>query len=150
MTTKPYKIGLSLSLCVHDIIQGKVDEDQVMFIVSGTHIKDFAVDKIIDIARSYMTRGHLWDECQIDEAAKIMLHLRATGKLHQPREHTHDIGSPFSFHGFHWLDVIIPPAEDSPIAAAYDHFITMAALTKDECGVFQTDPPTAYGTFPNV
>lgn len=73
-------IGLSVSRCVLDIVQGTIDPADVTKIVSGTMAEtpqDW--DRVI---RKY--RDGLWYEFR-DEATLVIRQLIADGKIEQPR-----------------------------------------------------------------
>lgn len=73
-------VGLSLSFCVKDIIEGKVKEDEVLFIVSGTSFED-------DVHfREGMERyaSYYWSMSP-QEGIDIATRLWKAEKIHQPR-----------------------------------------------------------------
>jgi len=73
-------IGLSASLCVKDILEGKVNPDQVEKIISGISASDErSIDEIVLTYR----RGY-WKE-DPNRAEKIFRTLLAQGKIVQPR-----------------------------------------------------------------
>jgi hypothetical protein len=73
-------IGLSLSICVQQICQGKVDLAKVEKIVSSIRCADDqSFDRVIlEYKQSY------WKEFS-EEAEKIARQLKADGKIEQPR-----------------------------------------------------------------
>lgn len=94
------KIGFSLSLCVNDIMNGKVDINDVLVIITRTKIH--GPDEMHKIMQAYFYDGRIdrenpnfrtqsieerrefmYETVQI--AADIAAQLYNTGKLHQPR-----------------------------------------------------------------
>jgi hypothetical protein len=94
------KIGFSLSLCVNDIMNGKVDIDEVLVIITRTKIN--SADEMYRIMKSYYFDSRIdrenpdfrsqtqeerrqFSEETITLAANIAAQLYEQGKLHQPR-----------------------------------------------------------------
>jgi hypothetical protein len=73
-------IGLSLSFCVADIINGRVDIDDVSFIISGTHIRN--AEELSDVLDTY-TRYYWKDLPQLGRF--VATRLYEEGKIIQPR-----------------------------------------------------------------
>ena len=77
---KKNKIGLSLSFCIRDIIEGKVALDEVSHIEAGTRMPDvWALDRVIN---SY--RKNYWRK-DPDLAEEICRKFWAEGKIQQVR-----------------------------------------------------------------
>lgn len=74
-------IGLSLSRCIRDILDGKVDLDQVHCIFSGTMYSPTLVDRISRIISDHFTT---W-KAEEEEITKILEDLFFKGKIVQPR-----------------------------------------------------------------
>lgn len=73
-------IGLSISLCVKDICEGRVKLSQVAKIISGTRcVDDESWKGLIKLYRKQYWQGHP------DKAEGIFRHLLAEGKIEQPR-----------------------------------------------------------------
>lgn len=74
------KIGLSLSFCVRDIINGIVGFDDVLYIICGTnYTNDKEFNEILDHYAEYY-----WSE--LPQLARFVANqLREQGKLIQPR-----------------------------------------------------------------
>ena len=96
------KIGLSLSLCIKDIIEGRVNQRDVAVIVAGTHAETDA--QWASLIRSYQA-----DTWQADpaKAAETVYMLRERGQIVQPRANGQ---TPTSLvlrarNEGHWLDV---------------------------------------------
>lgn len=106
-----YYIGTSLSNCLPDILSGKIDEDRVLLITTGTWINNH------EELRRVVYRYHN-DYCMIgtrEDAYNIALKLWETGRLHQPR--LVKDGGPFSFGSEH--DNTVRSVPYSSLASAY-------------------------------
>jgi len=131
------KIGLSYSRCVRDIVEGKVDIDDVLIIIGGTNFDPTNDEQWREIWEAYGGGGYLghafsdseWinyhDE---DRFRSVSLQLWNDGKLHQPRKfgaHTKRI-----YH--HWREVVLVDEEldQNPAARnAWEKFKMIADLT---------------------
>jgi hypothetical protein len=129
------KIGLSYSRCVRDIVDGIVDIDDVLVIISRT---DF--DPRDDIQWTEIWGGYHdpyglsnpeWaaypdgDEARFRE---VSIELYESGKLHQPRQ----FGAHPSRRPEIWLETVLPSREleNNPMAKqAWEKFQTIAGLT---------------------
>jgi hypothetical protein len=80
MESENMLIGLSLSYCVADIINGLVNIDDVAFIVAGTRIRDAA--DLSDVLDSY-ARNYWSNLPQLGRS--IATQLYEEGKVIQPR-----------------------------------------------------------------
>ena len=89
------KVGLSLSLCVSDILRGKVREEEVKEIIAGTMASTPEdIDRIIkEYGRTY------WHDNR-EEGEAIARRLFEAGKVKQPRTKG---STPHSASGL-WLD----------------------------------------------
>lgn len=81
------KIGFSASRCIRDIVEGKVNFEDVVFITTGTDCP--TKDKWIDVIDAY-TQIEDWDERSLAnlDREKVMMQahdLWDYGKVHQPR-----------------------------------------------------------------
>ena len=90
------KIGLSLSFCIADIINGKVSEGSVAKIIAGTMCN--TLDDWRKVEESY--RDVYW-KTNPDLGSAIMYRLLAFGKVEQPRLEGKRV--PHIRHG-HWID----------------------------------------------
>jgi len=132
------KIGLSYSRCVRDIVDGVVDIDDVLVVISRT---DF--DPNNDVQWSSIWRGYHnpfgasnpeWidypDEDE-DRFRSVSIELWETGKLHQPRKFgAHPTRRPEI-----WLEAVLPNSElaKNPAAKkAFEKFQTIAGLSSVE------------------
>lgn len=77
------KVGFSLGRCIRDIVNGTVEQDDVVVIVSGTR---FTTQEQLDgIVAEYMWRDNYLlglDEAECHGVASILFR---EGKIHQPR-----------------------------------------------------------------
>ena len=77
---KRYLIGTSLSMCIGDIAKGKVSEEHVALIVTGTK---HSFESGPDWDEMYL--GTFKDEVKV-VAMEIVDRLWKQGRIHQPRE----------------------------------------------------------------
>jgi hypothetical protein len=73
-------VGLSMSFCVRDIAEGRVDESEVVMVITGTRCKDYdALQSVIDIYKeTYWSKSPKKSE-------EIAKRLWDRGLIHQPR-----------------------------------------------------------------
>lgn len=129
------KIGLSLSRCVRDIYEEKVDIEDVLVIIARTDF-DPEIDSEWEGIWSGYHHGGTWNHpewANIPEEdsvkiRKICVELQQSGKLHQPRQFgAHPRRLPYI-----WLETVLPNTEldKNPAAsAAWKKFQTVAGLT---------------------
>lgn len=126
------KIGLSLSRCVRDIVEGRVSIDDVLVIIARTNINLDDDTHWTSLWEGY-TGGSLWASPEwvgLNEAEvkQVTLDLWRGGLIHQPRIH----GKNPARRAEVWLEAVLPSTEldANPAArAAWDHFQTVAGLT---------------------
>ena len=128
------KIGLSYSRCVRDIVDGKVDIDDVLIIVSRTNFDPRDDTQWSNIWQGYRSRSGLsnpeWtnypDENE-DKFRQISIELWQQGKFHEPRKFgAHPPRMPY-----YWLETFLPDneLEKNPAAKkAFDKFKMIAGL----------------------
>lgn len=92
------KIGLSLSFCVQDILDGKVAEQDVLCIVSGT--KAATQEDWAKLLQGYEIYWHK----NVGEAYNIAVRLRESGRIVQPRLNGQEPPNIAASLG-HWLDL---------------------------------------------
>lgn len=132
------KLGTSLSRCVRDIYEGKVDINDVMVIVARTDFDPEDDKHWASIWRGYSGGGQSfgafsapeWHSIPAeDEQAvrDICTNLKKLGKLHQPRQ--------FGAHpprlNDYWYDVVLTPENlnSNPAAKkAWESYKTFAGL----------------------
>jgi hypothetical protein len=128
------KIGLSYSRCVRDIVDGKVDIDDVLVIVARTDFDPRDADQWAGIwhgyhGASFMTNPE-WagypDEDE-DRFRSVTIELWESGKLHQPRKFgAHPRRLPY-----YWVETFLPDdeLENHPAAKkAFEKFQLVAGL----------------------
>ena len=128
------KIGLSYSRCLLDIIEGKVDIDDVLVIISRTNF-----DPHNDIHWKNIWEGYRYGGFSNPEWAgynsedepsfrALTIELLESGKLHQPRQFGK--AKPTRSHAI-WLEAVLPndELEKNPSAKeAWENFQVVAAL----------------------
>ena len=77
------KVGLSYGRCIRDIVEGKVDCDDVLIIVSKTAMRDR--DHIENVIRMYSYEPDYLMGLDMDECLRIGYLIWDQGKLYQPR-----------------------------------------------------------------
>lgn len=139
------KVGLSYSHCIVDIMEGKVDIDQVLVIISATKFDVNSDKQWSDIMFGYAfdpknsVWGHIADKEK--EIRSLTQRLVGEGKLHQPR--MFGATNPSAFKGKHgriyWLETIMldPDMERNPtVKQAWDHFQLVSSLADMEAERF--------------
>jgi len=141
------KIGLSYSRCIRDIVDGKVNIDDVLIVIARTDFDPHDDDQWRGIWQGYaggsdanMMRGVFggsnpeWagysDEDE-DRFRSVSIELWERGKFHQPRK----FGAHPSRRPEIWLEAVLPSEElaNNPAAkTAWDKFQTIAGLTNVE------------------
>lgn len=129
------KIGLSYSRCVRDIVDGKVDINDVLVIISRTDFDPHNDEQWTDIWHGYHSRGNWsnpeWAHYPDKDESKfrdVSIELWETGKFHQPRK----FGSHPARRAEIWLEAVLPSSEldRNPAAKnAWNQFQTVAGLT---------------------
>jgi hypothetical protein len=77
------KIGFSLGRCIRDIVNGTVDIDDVVVIVTGTLIRD--QEHLKGVVSEYMWRQDYLQGLDEAECQGVASVLWREGKFHQPR-----------------------------------------------------------------
>ena len=128
------KIGLSYSRCVRDIVDGRVDMDDVLVVIARTDFDPRVDEQWDDIWRGY-TGGHGfnarewsdYDDDREEDFRNASIDLWAAGKLHQPRQ--------FGAHArrlpYHWLETVLPDEElesRPAVKDAWDRFQVISGL----------------------
>lgn len=90
------KIGLSLSFCVKDMIDGKVNPDEVWCLITGTQATDGQAWN--DLMESYT---HFYWKSDPEKAEEIVAKFRSEYRILQPR--TFGMQMPNVSEG-HWID----------------------------------------------
>jgi len=133
------KIGLSYSRCVRDIVDGKVDINDVLVIIARTDFDPRNDEQWLGIWEGYgggRTFGSPysdpeWIDYSDDDEDKfrdVTLELYNSGKLHQPRQY----GGRATRLPHYWLDCVLPDEAIEKTAAvkeAWEHYKLLAKLT---------------------
>lgn len=132
------KIGLSYSRCVRDIVDGVVDIEDVLIIISRTDFDPHDDIQWENIWSGYTNRSG-WSNPEWggrssedeDRFRSVSIELWEMGKLHQPRK----FGAYPRRRPEIWLEAVLPNSEleKNPAAKmAWDKFQTIAGLTNVE------------------
>lgn len=83
-----YLVGLSYSLCVLDIVEDRVNFDDVLVVISRTNFDPNIDDHWVSIWEGYLYNNPIWakSKCSEDQFREVSLNLYNDGKLHQPRQ----------------------------------------------------------------
>lgn len=126
------KVGLSYSRCVKDIVDGKVNIDDVLVVIARTDFDPTNDEQWKTIWNGYTGGGfsHVEWHGYTDEQKfrEVTLELYTRGKLHQPRK----FGTKPARRPEFWLEVVLPDSEleRNPAAKnAWEQFQMIAGLT---------------------
>lgn len=132
------KVGLSFSRCVLDIVEGRVDFDDVLVIIARTDFDPNNDEQWQSIWHGYTARSGWsltaeWYDWADREGAEdlfreVTKRLWDWGKLHQPRK----FGVNPAKRREYWLETVLPSEEldRNPAAKeAWDRFQVVAGLT---------------------
>lgn len=126
------KVGLSYSRCVKDIVDGKVNIDDVLVVIARTYFDPTNDEQWKTIWNGYTGGGfsHVEWHGYTDEQKfrEVTLELYNRGKLHQPRK----FGAMPARRPEFWLEVVLPDSEleRNPAAKnAWEQFQMIAGLT---------------------
>ncbi len=126
------KIGLSYSRCVRDIVDGRVDMDDVLVVIARTDFDPHNDKQWDSIWHGYHSRSGWIDPEWADydnetNFRDVSKELWDTGKLHQPRQFgAHPRRLPY-----HWLETVVSDSdlENSPVVKdAWDKFQMVSGL----------------------
>ena len=124
------KVGLSFSRCIRDIIEARVEFDDVLVIVSRTDFDPHNDQHWDGMWNGYRYGGMSNPEwagaepgLSEEDASNVYRNLTKTlydnGKLHQPRQ----FGSHPPRMPYYWLDCVITPEEHNPAQQkAWDNY----------------------------
>ena len=131
------KIGLSYSRCVLDIVEGRVDIEDVLVLITRTNFDPRNDDQWSGIWQGYCLGGASnpeWANYDLnnkeheDKFRSISIMLYEDGKMHQPRQFgAHPRRRPEI-----WLEAVLPNSEleSNPTAKlAWEKFQTIASLS---------------------
>jgi hypothetical protein len=128
------KIGLSYSRCVRDIIDGKVDINDVLVIVARTDFNPHDAEQWAGIWQGYHQRSgwsnpewYNYSDEDEDRFRSVSIELWETGKLHQPRQFgAHPPRLPY-----YWLEVGLQSEDidsNPTVKKAWEQFQILAGL----------------------
>lgn len=128
------KVGLSFSRCVRDIVQGKVNIDDVLVIIARSDVDPRDDQQWDNVWQGYRRRSGwsppewiMFDDDQEDQVRDVAIELYETGRLHQPRQ----FGQHLVKKSHTWLETVLV-SEDfdtNPAAlAAWQQFQVVASL----------------------
>jgi hypothetical protein len=135
------RIGLSYSRCVRDIVDQRVNINDVLIVIARTDFDPRNDEHWQGIWQGYgggHTLGSGWSnpewngygpEREVD-FREVTIDLLEQGKLFQPRQ----VGAHPRRLPYHWLETVLPNTEldrNPTVKAAWDQFQTLAGL----CGV---------------
>jgi hypothetical protein len=132
------KIGLSYSRCVRDIVDGKVDINDVLVLITRTDFDPRDDEQWAGIWTGYgggQTFGSPfsspeWMDYPAEDEAKfrgVSIELYSSGKMHQPRQ----FGARPHRLPYYWLETIVSDTdlETSPVIKdAWDKFQLVSSL----------------------
>ena len=122
------KIGFSFGRCVRDIVNGKVNIDDVAFLISATRIEDKSHLDLVIKAYS-LVRGYL-DGCDIERAKEVGYQLYDSGRLIQPR--LQGIGRHQQPEGSIWVDMFPTElSENESVKKAWDGYRFMLHMIEN-------------------
>jgi len=125
------RVGLSFSRCVRDIVDGTVNIDDVLVVISRT---DF--DPNNDTQWKSIWNGYRWNnpewagypEEDEDRFRSVSIELWESGKFHQPRK----FGAHPERRPEFWLETVLVSEEietNPAVKAAWNNFQVIAGLT---------------------
>jgi len=118
------KIGLSLSRCVRDIFEKKVDQDDVLVIIARTDFDPHVEAHWRGIWEGYLYGGMSYPEWagledREQDMRKLVTALYDNGKIHQPRR----FGAHPQRMAYYWLECVVPQDEMNPAQQkAWDNY----------------------------
>lgn len=132
------KIGLSYSRCIRDIVDGVVDINDVLVVITRTDFDPHNDEQWASIWQGYRMRSGWsapewadYKEEDEDKFRSVSIELWESGKFHQPRK----FGAHPSRRPEIWLEAVLPSSElaNNPAAkAAWEKFQMVAGLTNVE------------------
>jgi len=134
------KVGSSYSRCIRDIVDGTVDINDVLVVITRTDFDPHNDEQWHNIWHGYGgggTMGHTfvsspeWSSYSAqdeDRFRSATIELWETGRLHQPRR----FGANPRSTPYHWLETVLPSDQldmNPTVKSAWDHFQTVAGLS---------------------
>ena len=121
------KIGLSLSRCVRDIVEGCVHIEDVLVLITRTDFDPTVQEQWDSIWDGYNSYNPEWIGLEHDAVYAVVLDIWNTGRMHQPRK----FGARPQRRSEFWLETVLPDSEleRNPAARdAWDRFQVIAGL----------------------
>ena len=124
------KVGLSFSRCLLDIIEGRVDIDDVLVIIARTDFDPNDSQSWDEIWAGYHGFRREWSEYNDDakdDFRNIAIELWERGLIHQPRK----FGAQPAGRTGDWLETFLPSEEretNHMAKAAWDQYKVVAGL----------------------
>lgn len=121
------KIGLSLSRCVSDIVQGHVAIEDVLVLITRTDFDPTIDDQWDSIWAGYNITNPEWYGLDHDQTRNVVMELWESGRLHQPRK----FGARPRRLPYYWLETVLPESElgsKPAVKDAWDKFQVVAGL----------------------
>ncbi len=125
------KIGLSLSRCVRDIVEERVNIKDVLVLITRTDFDPSVDEQWADIWQGYQYLNPEWAGLEEDAVKKVVMDLWESGKIHQPRK----FGARPQRMGYYWVETVLPmdELEDKPMVKdAWEKFQVLAGLASVE------------------
>lgn len=132
------KIGLSFSRCVRDIVDNKVDLEDVLVIIARTSFDPNIDNEWSSIWSGYHNRHSFsnpeWANYKDEDEKRFRdtsLWLYNTGKIHQPRQ----FGVNPSRLPYYWLEACLPAEElesKPAVKEAWERFQVVAGLSSSK------------------
>jgi hypothetical protein len=121
------KIGLSLSRCVRDIVEGRVNIEDVLILITRTDFDPTVQEQWDSIWIGYQSMNPEWYGLDHDSVRDVVIELWNTGRIHQPRK----FGARPQRRPEIWLEAVLPDSEleqNPSVKAAWDQFQVLAGL----------------------
>lgn len=122
------KIGLSLSRCVRDIVEGRVDINDVLVLITRTDFDPTDHEQWDSIWQGYQYSNPEWRGLDHNETFKVVRELWDRGLIHQPRK----FGAWPHRMPRYWLEAVLigEDLENNPsVKEAWEQFQVLAGLT---------------------
>ena len=121
------KIGLSLSRCVRDIVEDRVNIEDVLILITRTDFDPTVQEQWDSIWIGYQSMNPEWYGLDHDRVRDVVMQLWDTGRIHQPRK----FGARPQRRPEIWLEAVLPDSEleqNPSVKAAWDQFQVLAGL----------------------
>jgi hypothetical protein len=122
------KIGLSLSRCVRDIVEQRVNINNVLVLITRTDFDPTVPEQWDSIWDGYNSYNPEWHGLEHDAVYAVVMDLWNTGRIHQPRK----FGAWPQRRPEFWLETVLvdEDIETRPaVKEAWDNFQVLAGLT---------------------